>query len=179
MWAVDHGADVINLSLSRVENSDTNDPIYISAIEYALEHGVVVTAVTANSSFERDSQRNRQYPFYRYSGRYGAIYQGLITAASINASDYHLSSFSHYSSTFAEIAAPGTIDSSSEWYSVDNELLQGRLNMDNYMEPQWRDQWLHAAALAIRSFKLKGKIFTPALIENLILSSNKKISGLE
>ena len=49
--AVDHGADVINLSLSRVENSDTNDPIYISAIEYALEHGVVVTAVTANSSF--------------------------------------------------------------------------------------------------------------------------------
>lgn len=180
LWAVDHGADVINLSLSRVENSDTNDPIYISAIEYALEHGVVVTAVTANSSFGETPKEIDNTHFTVIPGRYGAIYQGLITVASINASDYHLSSFSHYSSTFAEIAAPGTIDSSANGIlstirTSSGQAKYGQLHGTSMAGPMVAA----AAALAIRSFKLKGKSFTPALIENLILSSSKKISGLE
>lgn len=51
-WAVDNGADVINLSLEVEETEDGPDPTLTApnaAIEYAWERGVVVVAATGNS----------------------------------------------------------------------------------------------------------------------------------
>ena len=48
IWAVDHGADVINLSLSR--NSAVWPKSWDEAFIYAFEHGVVVVAASGNRS---------------------------------------------------------------------------------------------------------------------------------
>lgn len=51
-WAVDNGADVINLSLEVEESDGGPDPTLTApnaAIEYAWENGVVVVAATGNS----------------------------------------------------------------------------------------------------------------------------------
>ncbi|AXX34318.1 S8 family serine peptidase [Actinosynnema pretiosum subsp. pretiosum] len=45
-WAVDHGADVVNLSLTSVA---TLTPELTDAVDYAFEHDVVVVAGTGNS----------------------------------------------------------------------------------------------------------------------------------
>ncbi len=53
-WAVDHGADVVNLSLEVEESPDGSGPSALlvapnDAIEYAWERGVIVIAATGNS----------------------------------------------------------------------------------------------------------------------------------
>ncbi|WP_232520104.1 S8 family serine peptidase [Actinosynnema pretiosum] len=48
-WAVDHGADVVNLSLTSVA---TLTPELTDAVDYAFEHDVVVVAGTGNSGEE-------------------------------------------------------------------------------------------------------------------------------
>jgi serine protease len=50
-WAVDHGADVINLSLESVKSSDGSSPgpgAPTAAVRYAWERGVVVVAAAGN-----------------------------------------------------------------------------------------------------------------------------------
>jgi hypothetical protein len=44
VWAVDHGADVVNLSFG----SSTDDPVQADAVSYALAAGVVVVAAAGN-----------------------------------------------------------------------------------------------------------------------------------
>ena len=54
-WAVDHGADVINLSLERADEPDTVGRTLeglttpVSAVQYAWDRGVVVVAAAGNS----------------------------------------------------------------------------------------------------------------------------------
>jgi serine protease len=50
-WAVDHGADVINLSLESVKKTDGRSPgpgAPTAAVRYAWDHGVIVVAATGN-----------------------------------------------------------------------------------------------------------------------------------
>ncbi|WP_436794828.1 S8 family serine peptidase [Actinospongicola halichondriae] len=50
-WAAEHGADVINLSLSRLGTSETID----DAVTFALDHDVVVVAATGNDAVNAPS----------------------------------------------------------------------------------------------------------------------------
>jgi subtilisin family serine protease len=55
-WAVDHGADVINLSLESVRSTDGSSPgpgAPTSAVRYAWERGVVVVAAVGNGGASR------------------------------------------------------------------------------------------------------------------------------
>ena len=47
IWAVDHGANIINLSLGSAQNSE----VVADACAYAYEHGVTVIAATGNDGF--------------------------------------------------------------------------------------------------------------------------------
>ena len=47
IWAVDHGANIINLSLGSAQNSE----VVADACAYAYEHGVTVFAATGNDGF--------------------------------------------------------------------------------------------------------------------------------
>ncbi|GGJ01301.1 type VII secretion-associated serine protease mycosin [Streptomyces brasiliensis] len=71
-WAVDHGADVINLSLGDDSDSAHPEPSEDEAVQYALKKGVVVVASAGNGGDKGD---HISYP---------AAYPGVIAAAAVD-----------------------------------------------------------------------------------------------
>jgi len=87
IFAVDNGADVINMSLSRFGYSQ----LYTDAVNYAIEHGVTVV-----SSMGNNGQSLVRYP---------AANQGVIAVGAIDAKD----EAAHFSTrgSHISVAAPG------------------------------------------------------------------------
>jgi type VII secretion-associated serine protease mycosin len=88
-WAVDQGADVINLSVVYYQDS----PALRSAIEYAVAHDVVVVAAAGNKN---EDGNPRPYP---------ASYDGVIGVGSVN-EDGTVSPFSQRGD-WVDVVAPG------------------------------------------------------------------------
>jgi len=86
-WAVDNGADVINMSLGGAGD----DPILHDAVSYAVSEGVTVVAAAGN-----DGSADFQYP---------AAYPEVVAVAATDASG-GLTDFSSYGA-WVDIAAPG------------------------------------------------------------------------
>lgn len=86
-WAVDHGADVINMSIA----SATSTLLLADAVAYAIRKGVIVVAAAGNSGTSR-----RMYP---------AAFPGVISVAATNETD-RLYSWSSRGS-WVTLAAPG------------------------------------------------------------------------
>jgi len=87
LWAVDQGAQVINMSLG----GPTPSKVMEEAIEYAIENGVVVVAAAGN-----DGRRQISYP---------AGYEGVSSVAAVGP-DGKRSFFSNYGDS-VDISAPG------------------------------------------------------------------------
>jgi subtilisin family serine protease len=87
LWAVDHGADVLNLSLG----GDTTTMAEREAVAYAVAHDVVVVAAAGN-----DGQTRREYP---------AATAGVIGVAGSDATG-RLYDWSNRGS-WVDVAAPG------------------------------------------------------------------------
>ncbi|SEM16686.1 type VII secretion-associated serine protease mycosin [Mesobacillus persicus] len=87
IWAVDHGADVINLSLGNYKESN----VLKRAIRYAYEKDVVLIAAAGN-----DSSQQPSYP---------AAYPEVISVSAVSY-DGSLAGFSNYGS-YINISAPG------------------------------------------------------------------------
>jgi subtilisin family serine protease len=89
-WAVDHGADVINMSFSSTQSSTELH----AAIAYANSKGVICVASAGN-----DGEQNPPV--------FPAGYQSqIIAVASTNNQDIR-STFSNYGNTLVDVAAPG------------------------------------------------------------------------
>ncbi|MFI0794229.1 type VII secretion-associated serine protease mycosin [Micromonospora rubida] len=88
-WAVDQGADVINLSLVTLPR-----PELAAAVEYALDNEVVVVAAAGN---RQEQQQNLP--------AYPAAYPGVIAVAGVDEQGGHVDS--SVSGDYVDIAAPG------------------------------------------------------------------------
>jgi subtilisin family serine protease len=101
-YAVDNGANVLNLSFSATENSTALS----NAIRYALEHGVVVVSAAGN-----DGKAEVVYP---------GAYRPVLNTASVDANNQK-AAFSNYGRT-VRVAAPGvgliTIYPDNHWAAV-------------------------------------------------------------
>ncbi|MBX0318450.1 S8 family peptidase [Shouchella clausii] len=86
-WAVDHGADVINMSLGDYYHSD----LLYEAIQYADKHDVVIVSASGN-----DNSEEPMYP---------AVYPEVITVAAVD-QDRNRSFFSNFGD-HVDLAAPG------------------------------------------------------------------------
>jgi len=89
-WAVDHGADIINMSIGTGEEEFYSETLY-SAIKYANSKGVIMVGSTGNDSLDR---------IY-----YPAAYPEVIAVGATD-SDNTLSSFSNYGQGI-DLVAPG------------------------------------------------------------------------
>jgi type VII secretion-associated serine protease mycosin len=87
VWATDHGADVINMSLGGPYTSATMR----QAVDYAWNHGVVVVAAAGNSNTS-----NPTYP---------AAYDNVIGVSATTQNDQR-ASFSNYGN-YVSVASPG------------------------------------------------------------------------
>lgn len=88
IWAVDHGADVINMSLGINEPSE----VLTNAVQYALSKNVVLVATMGNKNVE--------------APRYPASIPGVIAVGSTDSTD-RKSRFSNYGA-WMSVSAPGT-----------------------------------------------------------------------
>ncbi|MBX7225020.1 MAG: S8 family serine peptidase [Chitinophagales bacterium] len=89
-WAIDHGADIINMSLG-IKHSGGGLP-HEEIIQYAKSKGVTIVAASGN-----DGQNNKYYP--------GAL-PGVIAVGAIN-DDREVADFSSYGANVS-LSAPGT-----------------------------------------------------------------------
>ncbi len=108
-YAVDNGARIINTSLgtcpvghSSCSLTDLSDPDLEpirDAVEYALEHGVVIVSAAGNDGLDTDS-----YPVL--PAGYSKNYANVISVCSVNG-DSSLSYFSNYGVETVDLCAPG------------------------------------------------------------------------
>ncbi|MGV9809073.1 type VII secretion-associated serine protease mycosin [Micromonospora chersina] len=88
-WAVDHDADVVNLSLVTLD-----DPALRAAVDYALGKGVILVAAAGNR--QENQQDQPAYP---------AAYPGVIAVAGVDENGGHVGS--SVAGDYVDIAAPG------------------------------------------------------------------------
>ncbi|CAN5880858.1 hypothetical protein BH24DEI2_BH24DEI2_24950 [soil metagenome] len=97
-WAIEHGANLINLSLGATETSSAVGKV----LAKAKNKGVAVIASSGNSG-----DRNVTFPA-REAVKNGAYKDTLVSVGSVNAAD-EKSSFSTYQKDMVEIVAPGEL----------------------------------------------------------------------
>ncbi|MCB0163934.1 MAG: peptidase S8 [Anaerolineae bacterium] len=98
-WAVDNGANVINMSLGSVDDSSTLQ----AAVDYATNQGALLVAAGGNCG---DAFYFLSGCDYQDQPLYPAAYANVLAVASTNSSD-NQSSFSNEGS-YIEVAAPGS-----------------------------------------------------------------------
>jgi type VII secretion-associated serine protease mycosin len=90
VWAVDNGAQVINMSLGADSSTDAEE----TAVAYAIDKGVTVVAAAGN---EREEGSPTSYP---------AAYDGVIAVAATDADD-EIAEYSNRGD-YVDVAAPGS-----------------------------------------------------------------------
>lgn len=95
-YAVDHGADVINMSLGK--SLPTKEER--QAVAYAISHGVVVVAAAGNEGASKRARRTGHAPY-----SYPASFPGVVSVAAVTA-DHRHAGFSNRNSAVV-VSAPG------------------------------------------------------------------------
>ena len=165
-YAADNGADVINLSIG----GNSASASYKAALTYAVSKGVTVLAAAGNDGRQLGSS------YFKTPGAYGKSINGMLTVGSIDAVDSAWSSFSNYSSTYVELGAPGSEDTSA------GRGLLATVPGNAYRRLQGTSMATPVAAgaagLAIQLMRALGYAATPARIELALEHSGRTVSKL-
>ena len=94
VWAVDHGAQIVNLSMSTVhDNADLAE-----AVRYANSQGVLIVASAGNRATSESEEDGPRYP---------AAYDGVLGVAAVDDLDRGVQASIH--GPHVDVAAPGTM----------------------------------------------------------------------
>ncbi len=167
-----NGAHVINLSLGSISNGPATDAVADSAVTEALNKGLTVVTVTGNADSGMNGAELNGSTLTVIPGIY-ANRAGVIGVGSIDTTTGNKSFFSHYSTTYGDIAAPGADQGSTGVYSTLPLANSGygRLAGTSQAAPLVSA----AAGLAIGIIRDAYKVTpTPAEVERLITASAVK-----
>jgi serine protease len=164
-WAVDHGADVINISLG----GSTGSEVEQDAITYAYNNGVVLVASSGNEADETDFSGDVDYPAH-YS---------QVLAVGATRYDETRSYYSSYGPNL-DVVAPGgdtTVDQNGDGYG--DGVLQNTFNGNPTVFSYWFAQGTsfsapHASALAALLVS-KGLRNVPSVVYDVIRFSARDI----
>lgn len=173
-WAVNNGANIINLSLSKEVNGYNTDPLFKNAIVNAVNQGVFVTVAAGNSA--ESGRRITDTGFGIIPARYGKEYEGVLSVGSYDVSDKGKSYFSHYSNQHIEISAPGAYDAETGILSTSTPSASG---VDRYSQLAGTSQSAPLVAASAALFmslfqKYYGALPTPAIVERALVNSATK-----
>lgn len=165
-YAIDNGADVINLSLSSIGRDDTIG----NAIARALSSGIVVVVAAGNDGRELDSS------YFVTPASFGGSRPGLITVGASDSATSSKTDFSNFSTTLVEIAAPGSENTtgSQGLLSTFVGTSYTRMAGTSMATPVVAG----AAALTIAFLRARGNDPSPGTVENLITTSGRVQAGL-
>lgn len=166
-YAADNGADVLNLSVG----GSGRNAAYESALTYAVKKGVFVTAAAGNE------RRKIGSSYFMSPAGYARQLHGMMAVGSVDSSDLSFSTFSNYSSTYVEIAAPGSEDSSAR------KGVLSTMPRSNYARIQGTSMSAPvaagAAAMAIAMLRARGYKPGPGTIEGILSLSSRSVEGLK
>ncbi len=174
-FAYTNGAHVINVSLDSVTNGPAADPLAESALDEAIQSGSVVVVAVGNSNTGAGAEINGT-TLSSIPAQF-SIKPGVIGVGSFDTLTGNKSSFSHYSTTYAEIGAPGAEQGTTGIYSTVPRALQsyGRLAGTSQAAPIVSA----AAGLTIGLIReYYGVTPSPAEVERLLLKSAVKSPSL-
>jgi len=162
-YAVDHGANVINMSLG----TSGDDPLVRDAVDYAFNHNVVVVAAAGNCGNSSSGPCNGQIAGYI---TFPANYNRVIAVGATD-SNNNRASFSSYGERL-DIMAPGSGTLISTTWSVGNgtSLYSTTLNGTSYASPI-----IASSAALIRSIRPNTSIDD---VRALLMASSKKLSPM-
>lgn len=167
-----NGADVINLSLAA--SGTDYDAVAQQGLQDALSHGITVVVAMGNGN---PSGQLIDGTIVHIVPAVYSVLSGVIGVASFDAAQGNLSAFSNYSTTYAEIAAPGEEDVGSGIYSTLPVSMSsyGQLSGTSQATPMVSA----AAALTIGWIRAAyGVAPSPAEVERLITSSSDSSAQL-
>ena len=175
-YAYLNGASVINISLAEIKNGSNSDSLANSAFEEAVNNGMTVVTVIGNASSGNGALVNGT-TLSSMPGQY-ATRAGVIGVGSTDAATGDKSYFSHYSTTYAEISAPGAESGSTGLISTTPVALNsyGRLAGTSQAAPLVAA----AAGMVVGMIKEAYNISpTPAETERLIMAAAAKVDKLK
>ncbi|MEI7667733.1 MAG: S8 family serine peptidase, partial [Erysipelotrichaceae bacterium] len=129
-WAVDHGADIINMSLGQTGST----PALLEAVQYAYSNGVVLVGASGNDG----SASVVSYP---------AAYDEVISVGSINQSN-SISSFSNRGNDLKLVAYGGSI-----YLPNIEEVVAGQIGFYNWNGTSFSSPTVAAIAALLLSYK--------------------------
>lgn len=169
IWAADNGADIINMSLGgRANGGSTGSNLIDDAIDHALSKNVVIINAAGNDGMTVDNDgfwpaNNGNKP-------------GFVVVAATRAPNKSRANFSNYGNSRVHIAAPGASATHSRGIlTTARNNNYDRANGTSFASPIVAG----AAALAVSLVKTRGDQFTNASIEQLLMDSAEKVSGLK
>lgn len=162
-WAVDNGAEVVNLSLaSRQQNQ-----ALVDALNYAVAKGVTVVVAAGNNG-EQITTSNFITPI-----GYATGFPGVIGVGSIDTDSGLRSNFSNYGSNFVEIGAPGSTGNTTGILSTFPDGRYFGVSGTSMSAPHVAG----AAALVTGFLKTHSVNFNPDQVEQMILVSARTTSA--
>lgn len=172
VYAVDNGANIINISFGGDLGSDPPTVSIERAIAYALHKGVVVVTSAGNSRGQGRELKN-QWDAVSWPASYGARYSGMITVGATSVYGNQKCRLSNYSSVFVEIGAPGCdwLESENGIYSSFPGERYGFLGGTSMASPIVAG----AAALAYGLIRDRsGRVPSPAEVENILFMGSSQ-----
>lgn len=159
-YAQAKAVDVINISME----GTGEQAALLSAMSSAVNAGIFIASAAGNSG-QLLSSANFVVP-----ANYGAQLEGAMTVGSIDSFTGARSSFSNYSSSLVEIAAPG----SNGVYSTTRDGTYGTNQGTSFSAPLIAG----AAALTISFFKKNSIAYNAATVEKVLRESALQTSSL-
>jgi len=136
IWAADHGADVINLSLGGPESSQT----LADAVSYAQRLGVVVVAAAGNDGND---------PIWGITPNYPAAYSGVISVGAVNSGNSRFTWSNHGS--WVAVDAPGCTNTTQLGGSY---IVGSELDLSNFCGTSAASPFVAGLAGLARSYNL-------------------------
>ncbi len=156
LWAADHGAEIINLSLT----TGSNNSALLAALQYALGKNAVVVVASGNDGSEITLSN-----FLTPVG-YAPDNPGLISVGAFDAASLLRPVYSNYSTHYVKLSAPG----SANMEGLLSTYIGGtyaKLAGTSMASPQVAG----AAAMAVSFLKTRGMTYSPASVEKLLEDS--------
>lgn len=167
IYAVNNGADVINLSWG----GTGENPGLKTILEQAVGAGAFIAIAAGNSTLNIDST------FISPAG-YGSMIEGAMAVGSIDSTTGTLSLFSNFGPSSVELFAPGA-ESSTVGLLTPTPGSSATLSYDRSFGTSFSSPIVAAAAaLAIGYLRSHGGVPTPAEIETLIKDSSSVTNTL-